>query len=75
MAYDANYYKQKKDKVLRKIQRSKDIFLQRQVDEMNRFLAEQRELQSDIAEINQEEQKSKTENKKEESKKNAKRNI
>ena len=75
MAYDANYYKQKKDKVLRKIQRSKDIFLQRQVDEMNRFLAEQRELQSDIAEINQEEQKSKEENKKAESKKNAKRNI
>ena len=57
--YNESYYKGKKDKVLKKIQISKDTFLQRQVDETGRFLGEQKELAEDINEINAEEQESK----------------
>ena len=77
MSYNADYYKAKKDKILKKIQISKDNFLQRQIDETERFLGEQRGLQEDMNEINAEEQESKKkeqESKKEiKPKKNAKR--
>ena len=57
--YNAEYYKGKKDKVLRKIQISKDNFLQRQIDETNRFLGDQKGFQEDLNEITTEENESK----------------
>ena len=49
--FDETYYKNKKEKVIQKVQVSKNKVIQKMIDLLNEFLAEQRELQEQINEI------------------------
>lgn len=57
--YNREYYEQKKKKITDKIQEYKDRCLQRQINELDMFLRDQRQLQADFEEIIKEEEESK----------------
>lgn len=68
MAYDKQYYDNKKTEIQKRIQQSKDKIISKMIQDMNEFLAEQQNLDKDYKELLEIEKESQEKDNKKEAK-------